>query len=597
MSLTLRPVNRTPLEPAAPAEHGMAVTQPNQPAGELQQAGVRGRPVVPRNLVVLAVGVVVPSLRAADLVAPEQHRHPLRQEQRRQEIPRLARAQREHVRIVRRTFLAEVPRSVVAFAVAVLFAVGLVVLVVVRHEVAQRKAVVRRDEVDARVRPPRGALIEIGAAREAERELGERLIGAAPEIADGVAVLAVPLRPERRKVADLIPALADVPRLGDELDLADHGILLDQIEEGRQPVDVVQLARERRGEIEAEAVDVHVVDPVAQAVHDELQHVRVAHVQRVARARVVHVVAAVVRHEPVVRGIVDPLEREHRPELVALGRVVVDHVEDHFDPRRVERLHELLELLHLPATLTRGRILVVGREIGDGVVAPVVPKAPLHERRVLDELVDRQQLHRRDAEFFQVVDGRRMRQSRVGAAQLLGNIRMRLAETFHVRLVHDRVVQRGVGRAVEPPVERRVDHDALGDERDTVEVVLRVLRFVEVIRENRFVPVPQALDRLGVRIEQQLRGIAPMSVLRRPRTVHSKAVALARPDSGHVPVPAQRRGFRQIHHVCLMSMLVEEAELDTLRRFREHGEVRARAVEMRAKGIRLTWPDLHSLSD
>ena len=39
-----------------------------------------------------------------------------------------------------------------------------------------------------------------------------------------------------------------------------------------EPVDVVQLARERRGEIEAEAVDVHLLDPVAQRVHDQLQH-------------------------------------------------------------------------------------------------------------------------------------------------------------------------------------------------------------------------------------------------------------------------------------------------------------------------------------
>ncbi len=213
----------------------------------------------------------------------------------------------------------------------------------------------------------------------------------------------------------------------------------------------------------------HVVDPVAQAVHDELQHVRMTHVQRVARPRVVHVVAPVVRHEPVVRRVVDALEREHGPEVVPFGRVVVHHVEDHFDARGVQRLDELLELLHLLAALAGGRVLVVGGKIADGVVAPVVAQAPLGERRVLDELVDRQQLHGGDAKLRQVLDSHRMRHAGVGAAQRLGYVRMRLAEPFHVRLVDDRAVQRGVGRAVVAPVERRVDHHALGDERHAVE--------------------------------------------------------------------------------------------------------------------------------
>jgi hypothetical protein len=40
---------------------------------------------------------------------------------------------------------------------------------------------------------------------------------------------------------------------------------MDHLEERRQPAHVVQLARERRREIEAEAVDVHLLHPVAQA--------------------------------------------------------------------------------------------------------------------------------------------------------------------------------------------------------------------------------------------------------------------------------------------------------------------------------------------
>ena len=74
-----------------------------------------------------------------------------------------------------------------------------------------------------------------------------------------------------REAADLVAALADVPRLGDQLDLADHRVLVDQVEERGQPVDLVELPGQRGREVEAEAVDVHLEDPVPQRVHDQPQ--------------------------------------------------------------------------------------------------------------------------------------------------------------------------------------------------------------------------------------------------------------------------------------------------------------------------------------
>ena len=90
-------------------------------------------------------------------------------------------------------------------------------------------------------------------------ELAEAARLAAPEVAHGVAVLAVPFRPQRREAADLVAALADVPGLGDQLDLADDRVLVDQVEERREPVDLVELAGQRGGQVEPEAVDVHLV--------------------------------------------------------------------------------------------------------------------------------------------------------------------------------------------------------------------------------------------------------------------------------------------------------------------------------------------------
>src|SRR5207253_7497759 len=109
---------------------------------------------------------------------------------------------------------------------------------------------------DAGEGPPTVAAVEVGGAGEAEGEVGHALRLTAPEVAHGVAEAAVPLRPADREIADLVPPFAHVPGLGDELDLGEHGVLVDDVEEGREPVDVVELPRQRRGEIEAEPVDV-----------------------------------------------------------------------------------------------------------------------------------------------------------------------------------------------------------------------------------------------------------------------------------------------------------------------------------------------------
>ena len=122
---------------------------------------------------------------------------------------------------------------------------------------------------------------------------------------------------------------------------------MDDVEEGAQLVDLVQLAGQRAGQVEAEAVDVHLQHPVAQAVHDELQDARVLHVERVAAAGEVHVVARVLRRQPVVarrcrRRACDSVG----PSWLPSAGVVVDDVEDHLDAGGVQRPDHHLELVH-----------------------------------------------------------------------------------------------------------------------------------------------------------------------------------------------------------------------------------------------------------
>src|SRR5215204_40062 len=144
-------------------ECGMRSAQTNQLARELQQIGIAHLPVHPRNLVVLTVRVVVAVLRAATLVAGDNHRYALRREKRRQHVALLPTAERVDRGVVGRSFGAAVPRSIMRFAVGVVVAIGLVVLLVVRNEIAQREAVVGGDEVDAGVRPAIAG-VQIGAA-------------------------------------------------------------------------------------------------------------------------------------------------------------------------------------------------------------------------------------------------------------------------------------------------------------------------------------------------------------------------------------------------------------------------------------------------
>src|SRR5439155_939376 len=244
-----RAANRMPLEPAPAAEHRVIAPKRDQPACDVQEVAVDLRPVDPRKLVVLAVSVVVACLRPAELVTHEQHRHALREEKGGQQVALLLRSALDDTGVYGLAFRAAVPRAVERFAVGVPFAVRGVVLLVVGDEVAQREAVVRRDEVDAGHRPARVVLVEVGASREPRRQLRDSRRFTSPEIAHCVSEPAVPFRPEGGEVADLVAALADVPWLRDELDATHHRDLVDEVEKGRQPVDLVKFPSQRRREV------------------------------------------------------------------------------------------------------------------------------------------------------------------------------------------------------------------------------------------------------------------------------------------------------------------------------------------------------------
>src|ERR1019366_7119842 len=96
-------------------------------------------PVEPTRLVVLAVGVVVAALATPHLIAHYKHGNTTGQHQRCKKVLHLPVAKPLDYGIVRRTFNAAVPGSVLLTPVPVVLTIHFVVLVVIRDDIVKRK--------------------------------------------------------------------------------------------------------------------------------------------------------------------------------------------------------------------------------------------------------------------------------------------------------------------------------------------------------------------------------------------------------------------------------------------------------------------------
>jgi hypothetical protein len=109
-------------------------------------------------------------------------------------------------------------------------------------------------------------------------------------------------------------------------------------------------------------------------------------VHGVAASRVVDVARAVLG-EPVVGRVVDASEAQRRPPLAALGGAVEHDIEDDFQAGGMQRAHHAAKLIDLAAAVTHRRIAIVGSEVADRLVAPIVAQPARDQRGVVDELV------------------------------------------------------------------------------------------------------------------------------------------------------------------------------------------------------------------
>jgi hypothetical protein len=173
-------------------------------------------------------------------------------------------------------------------------------------------------------------------------------------------------------------------------------------------------------------------------------------------------------------------------------------------------------------------------EIGERVVAPIVPEPLLDEAPVVDEGVHRQQLDRGDPEVDQIVDHRRRAEAGVGAAQPDRQIGMAFGQAADVGLVDQGLGPGHPRAAIAAPGECRVDDAAFGHRARVVPAVERQIpaRAADPVAEMGIGPAQRAVQDPGVGVDQQLVGIEAMAAARLVGAVHPVAVQLARRDLG-----------------------------------------------------------------
>src|SRR2546423_9573859 len=129
-----------------------------------------------------------------------------------------------------------------------------------------------------------------------------------------------------------------------------------------QSVKPMRVTGERAGEIEAKPIDVHLLYPVTQTIHHQLERRRMKQIDCVARPGEIEIKARIARGKPVIGAVIDAAEAERRAEMISLDRVVVNDIEDHFDSSGVEITHHSFKFVHLLASSAAARIFAMRRE-------------------------------------------------------------------------------------------------------------------------------------------------------------------------------------------------------------------------------------------
>src|SRR6185369_10245315 len=95
-------------------------------------------------------------------------------------------------------------------------------------------------------------------------------------------------------------------------------------------------------------------------------------IKAVTSAGEIEIEPGILRVQPVIREIIDPAETEGWAKMISFPRVIVSHVENHFDASGVQAAHHCFELDDLLTHLSTAGIFCMRSEKADRIVAPVV---------------------------------------------------------------------------------------------------------------------------------------------------------------------------------------------------------------------------------
>ena len=257
--------------------------------------------------------------------------------------------------------------------VAVRLPIRFIVLLRIAHEIGEGEAVMAREIIHGSRRAPEASLKNVGGAGKPRRERPRRAAIASPETPHVIAVFIVPFEERRRELAETVAGGADIPRLGDQQGLSQDRVLRDRREQRRFRRKSVLRPAEHGREVETKAVDAGGLHEMAHRIGHEAQHRRAVAGKRVAASCVVHEAPGIIREVAIIDGVVEAAQAHGRPRLVALGRVIEDHVENDRDAGLVQPRHDARQL-----AFPLGREARIGRHEDDWVISPGVGEA---ERR------------------------------------------------------------------------------------------------------------------------------------------------------------------------------------------------------------------------
>ena len=325
----------------------------------------------------------------------------------------------------------------------------------------------------------------------------------------------------------------------------------------------------------------HVLGPITQGIHHHLLNARMADVQSIAATGSV-AVAPLIIGEAVVRGVVDPAERNRLPQFAALAGVVEDDIQNDLDPGFVEGVHGAAEIVELAF----GQIARLKRKKVDRIVAPIFAKPVLRQRARRGERMDRQEFDRGDAKLAQVADDFGMPEPRHGPAYGFADGLVEHGVTTHVQFVDHAVRPWRVQDLVVIPVGDRCDDAAPRHRRGAVARVEREIaaRIAEDIAAMDLVPFQRPAERARIRVDQKLVRIEAMAVQGIVRPMDAIAIEQARPRARQITMPdvVGALGQRQAR---AFTQTLEKAELDLFRMRREQRKIDAVPVVCGAQRI------------